>query len=102
MAYSNVGTPVFYVDNYLYHKTIGTNITANTPSKLFTLFPTIAYATNTPTINLPVSTDQYDYTGNMKYYFAFLNHYLNTYSVTITLSLLTQPIPSNVSSIAIL
>ena len=26
MAYSNVGTPVFYIDNYLYHKTIGTNL----------------------------------------------------------------------------
>ena len=23
MAYSNAGTPVFYVDNYLYRKTIG-------------------------------------------------------------------------------
>ena len=25
MAYSNMGTPVFYVDNYLYHRTIGTD-----------------------------------------------------------------------------
>ena len=24
MAYSSVGRPVFYIDNYLYHKTIGT------------------------------------------------------------------------------
>ena len=31
MAYSNVGTPVFYVDNYLYHKTIGTSFESIAP-----------------------------------------------------------------------
>jgi len=85
MAYSNLGTPVFYIDNYLYHKTIGTSITANEPSDAFTLSPTTytdVYSSSNP-INLPVNTDKYDFNGNMKYYFAFLNHAL-TPTVTMT------------------
>ena len=75
MAYSNVGTPVFYVDNYLYHKTIGTSITHNTPEDMFNLSPaTTSIFDNQNPINLPVNTDQFDFNGNMKYYFAFLNH----------------------------
>ena len=75
MAYSSVGRPVFYIDNYLYHKTIGTSIENNIPEDIFTLSPAIPsiyeYSNSIP---LPVSTDNYDFNGNMKYYFAFLNH----------------------------
>ena len=84
MAYSAVGKPVFYIDNYLYHKTIGTNITTNIPGDAFTLSPaTSSSYTSDNDINLPVSTDYYDFNGNMKYYFAFLNH-RTTYSLVIT------------------
>ena len=64
MAYSNVGTPVFYVDNCLYHKTIGTDlydpsvpqgegtlITPHNEPSLYTLNPAVAK----------------DFTGNMNY-----------------------------------
>lgn len=84
MAYSSVGRPVFYIDNYLYHKTIGTSIENNIPENVFTLSPAIAslYSVNS-NINLPVSTDNYDFNGNMKYYFAFLNHPVSS-TVSIT------------------
>ena len=42
MAYSNVGTPVFYIDNYLYHKTIGTSITEGLPSNVYKMKPQVA------------------------------------------------------------
>ena len=75
MAYSSVGRPVFYIDNYLYHKTIGTSIENNIPEDIFTLSPAIpSIYEYSNSIHLPVSTDNYDFNGNMKYYFAFLNH----------------------------
>ena len=101
MGYSNVGTPVFYIDNYLYHKTIGTtlnnNITSNiydnpnythvNPSmfpNMYTLNPSVAqfyeadmdnakfYQINIP---MPSSVLDYNLTGNIKWYFAMLNHH---------------------------
>ena len=103
MAYSNVGTPVFYVDNYLYHKTIGTtlnnNITSNVydnpnythvnPSmfpNMYTLNPSVSqfykawsgieadYSFYLINIPMPSSVLDYNLTGNIKWYFAMLNH----------------------------
>jgi len=94
MAYSSVGRPVFYIDNYLYHKTIGTTmttigydsifgfITPDIAPELFTLNPAIARqlsditgdGDNTIHIPMPSSFMDYDLTGNMKTYIAVLNH----------------------------
>ena len=92
MAYSNVGTPVFYVDNCLYHKTIGTELYDPTPAyedadfvtpttihnypNLYTLNPAIAQATSGGVLSFssPLNDKGYDFTGNMNWYFAFLNH----------------------------
>jgi len=85
MAYSSVGRPVFYIDNYLYHKTIGTSIENNIPENVFTLSPAITSVYNSiNNINLPVSTDNYDFNGNMKYYFSFLNHAIASSEILIT------------------
>ena len=94
MAYSSVGRPVFYIDNYLYHKTIGTTMTtigydgdfgfitpSNSPS-LFTLNPASSTrlfnitgnASNIAHVPMPSSFMDYDLTGNMKTYIAVLNH----------------------------
>ena len=121
MAYSNVGTPVFYVDNYLYHKTIGTYmstnlsglsedgyeddgvvyspadaITPNTTPDLYTLKPSVSKVVSEdygehPGISIHSPrvlnndllgfdddatnpANGYDFSGNMKYYIALLNH----------------------------
>ena len=75
MAYSSVGRPVFYIDNYLYHKTIGTSIENNIPEDVFTLSPAISKDFDfQQTVNFPINPNNYDYTGNMKYYIALLNH----------------------------
>ena len=94
MAYSSVGRPVFYIDNYLYHKTIGTTMTtigydgdfgfitpSNSPS-LFTLNPASSTrlfnitgnASNIAHVPMPSSFMDYDLTGNMNTYIAILNH----------------------------
>ena len=111
MGYSNVGTPVFYVDNYLYHSTIGTQLddvtqewvesnlgyseervthyTAREFDSLFKLKPNIATEIPNPDIPftggegvdaihigmpLPEYVLDYNFSGNMKWYTAFLNH----------------------------
>ena len=80
MGYSNVGTPVFYVDNYLYHKAIGTTLTEGIPANAYNMKPQITtpttneYPSNPFTIQLPVSPVNYNLSGNMNYYIAFLNH----------------------------
>ena len=101
MAYNNVGTPVFYVDNYLYLRTIGANPTSigamelggvnvglNSPTNvggLYTLKPNkikrLKYGTpGMKFIHIP-STDQ-DFPlqtaaeENIKWYYAILNHNL--------------------------
>ena len=85
MAYSSVGRPVFYIDNYLYHKTIGNSITGNSPAGAYTLSPAAVYNYSLGSnINLPFNTNQYDYTGNMKYYLAFLNHNMGGNTINIT------------------
>ncbi len=82
MAYSNVGIPVFYVDNYLYHKTIGTSITEGFPSDVYTLNPAVATEMPAPyDITLPISPVNYSFSGNMKYYIALLNHNIGSSSV---------------------
>ena len=104
MAYSNAGTPVFYVDNYLYRKTIGvvTNSTSTpladiivysdkTHPNLVNMSPSFSTAfsvnENTssiyfsiPSRNLSLGNNITDFnlTGNMKIYFAVLNHNLTT------------------------
>ena len=79
MAYSNVGTPVFYVDNYLYHKTIGTTLTVGIPADVYNMKPQIATTVDANfVIQLPVSPINYNLYGNMKYYIAFLNHNIFT------------------------
>ena len=104
MAYSNVGTPVFYVDNYLYRKTIGVethttdtseqgvysdkthpNLVNISPSFSSTLIGFIdnpfAMEFHIPARNLSDNTSTYfpnfDLSGNMKIYCAVLNHNLN-------------------------
>ena len=76
MAYSSVGRPVFYIDNYQYHKTIGTQIERNLPESTYSLESTFAFplTLESRSFNLPVNPINYDFTGNMKYYMAFLNH----------------------------
>ena len=75
MAYSSVGRPVFYIDNYQYHKTIGTSIENNIPEDVFNLSPTISKDFDfQQTVNFPINPNNYDYTGNMKYYIALINH----------------------------
>ena len=84
MAYSNVGTPVFYVDNYLYHKAIGTELKETSASsggvkpsiipEAYTLNPSFANNINNEadwdtsgmsfTIPLAYDVDKYDFTGN--------------------------------------
>ena len=84
MAYSNVGTPVFYIDNYLYHNTIGTSFTKGTPTDVYNLKPAVAVDVGTQyedgsfdfKIHLPLSPINYNLNGNMKYYIALLNHNL--------------------------
>ena len=79
MAFSNVGTPVFYVDNYLYHKTIGTTLTVGIPADVYNMKPQIATTVDANfVIQLPVSPINYNLYGNMKYYIAFLNHNIFT------------------------
>ena len=81
MAYSNVGTPVFYIDNYLYHKTIGTTLTEGTPADVYNMKPQITTTVDANfVIQLPVSPINYNLYGNMKYYIAFLNHDIGTSS----------------------
>ena len=107
MAYSNVGTPVFYIDNYLYHKTIGTNLSniaetgddtydqyAVKPSSypnLYNLSPSIAKNITIPDgyheykmaiwTPMPSSVLDYDFSGNMKWYWAILNHDIPSFIV---------------------
>ena len=84
MAYSNVGTPVFYVDNYLYHKAIGTELKETSASsggvkppiipEAYTLNPSFANNINNEadwdtsgmsfTIPLAYDVDKNDFTGN--------------------------------------
>ena len=81
MAYSNVGTPVFYIDNYLYHKTIGTTLTEGIPADVYNMKPQITTTIDAGfNIQLPVSPINYNLYGNMKYYIAFLNHDIGTSS----------------------
>ena len=103
MAYSNVATPKFYIDNYLYNKAIGADhwvldIFASDGDiygvenpryhpDLYDLKPNIASELNLGSSNLkfmsiPCNTTSgsiadYDFTGNMKWYYAVLNHNLN-------------------------
>ena len=97
MAYSNVGTPVFYIDNYMYNKAIGTTLTTPTnpldqygyitPESypdFFTLNPSIAKSFSDEVtdasnsiiwgITMPPSVLDYDFLGNMKWYWSILNH----------------------------
>ena len=76
MAYSSVGRPVFYIDNYQYHKTIGTQIEINLPESTYSLesTPVFPLTLENRSLNLPVNPINYDFTRNMKYYIAFLNH----------------------------
>ena len=94
MAYSSVGRPVFYIDNYLYHKTIGTTMTTidydgefgfitpdNAPD-MFTLSPALPKillditGEESNIVNVPMTSEfeNFDLTGNMKTYIAVLNH----------------------------
>lgn len=109
MAYNRVGTPVFYIDNFLYHKTIGTykeyeqNLHTNyfvnpdnTPS-LYTLKPSYAeiydaeitesiYTGNTFNIHVPLPDiiKEYDFENSLKikFYCAVLNTNCDNYAVT--------------------
>ena len=73
MAYSNVSTPVFYIDNLLYHKTMGTIQTDYTD--LVSMSPSTSqeYTVNNFNFYIPNLVDC-DFTGNMKWYYAILNH----------------------------
>jgi len=79
MAYSSVGRPVFYIDNYLYHKTIGTSFTKEMPFPEKTLQLNPVFGDQELGLllydaSLPVNQLEYDFSGNMNYYIAFLNH----------------------------
>ena len=75
MAYSNVETPVFYIDNYLYHKAIETSFTEGTPSDAYNMSPQVSTGISSDfDIQLPISPINYDLSGNMKYYIALLNN----------------------------
>ena len=103
MAYSNVGKPVFYIDNYLYQRIIGTEFVEFTTSwsynsedvpvfshqtdpNIYTLEP--ALPTNfgsTETITLGyflapwkgTNDSRYVESGNCEFYCALLNHNIN-------------------------
>ena len=72
MAYSNVGVPVFYIDNYLYNKTVGTIINNDSTNKdVYQMKPQIATQVGEDfNIYLPKSPIDYTFSGNMKYYIA--------------------------------
>ena len=80
MAYSNVGVPVFYIDNYLYNKTVGTIINNDSTNKdVYQMKPQIATQVGEDfNIYLPKSPIDYTFSGNMKYYIALLNHNANS------------------------
>ena len=83
MAYSNVGVPVFYIDNFLYHKTIGTNIQGNIISDIYKMKPQIATQVGANVhVALPVSPINYNLNNNMKYYIALLNHNITNFSLS--------------------
>ena len=73
MAYSNVSTPVFYIDNLLYHKTMGTIQTEYTD--LVSMSPSTSQQYDVSNFNfyIPNLVDC-DFTGNMNFYYAILNH----------------------------
>ena len=91
MAYSNVGVPTFYIDNYLYMKTVGaTNealhvedtdeegVSIINPIELdlFTLRPSSYKEINSSSnfdIMIP-RTGSFNFRGNMSCYVAILNH----------------------------
>lgn len=73
MAYSNVSTPVFYIDNLLYHKTMGTIQTEYTD--LISMSPSTSQQYDVDNFNFYVpNLIDCDFTGNMKWYYAILNH----------------------------
>ena len=95
MAYSSIGTPVFYIDNYLYLRTIGANphlmtsinvsgtdVGVHSPyykNSTFTLKPSNATelyegSSNLKFIHIPSANQQITTSGNIKWYFALLNH----------------------------
>ncbi len=88
MAYSNVGTPVFYIDNYLYHKTVsGYTLGGGTSSwgagELTESYHGLDCANQKDLMNpysfdMPVDFSDYNFSGseNMSFYLAFLNHSL--------------------------
>ena len=75
MAYSNVGTPVFYIDNHLYRKSIGADVDQVENENLYNMSPIFPKNISTP-VSVPVvnNMEGYNFTGNMKYYIALLNH----------------------------
>ena len=101
MAYSNVGTPVFYVDNYLYQKTLGVPLSDMPPTlESHFSYPNLTFLSGAPNIfnlnpsnahyisadqytdNIAISSpvkklsdaNSYDLSGNCKLYCAILNH----------------------------
>ena len=90
MSYNRTGKPVFYIDHYLYYKTIGAQLISSTYNgsnnyispdvmpDLYTLEPSfpkqLTESQNDISIPMPSSILDYDFSGNMKWYFAVLNH----------------------------
>ena len=91
MAYSNVGVPTFYIDNYLYRKTVGAtdealhveetdeegaSIVNSVDLDLFTLRPSSSKEIDSSSnfdIMIP-RTGSFNFRGNMSCYVAILNH----------------------------
>ena len=105
MAYSSVGRPIFYIDNYLYRKTLGVstenyNYLSTNPSfqKIYTEDTLI-----------PANLEGYDFSGNMKFFIAILNHDLygqedqgtiNPFTITNTTSdLVEEDVSSNFTEV---
>lgn len=94
MAYSNVGTPVFYIDNYLYHKTVSGYTLEGGISSWGAGTLTESYhgldcanqkdLNNPYSFDMPVDFSNYNFQGsdNMSFYLAFLNHSLREIELT--------------------
>tara|TARA_Y100000401_G_scaffold73348_1_gene59335 strand:+ start:14942 stop:16075 length:1134 start_codon:yes stop_codon:yes gene_type:complete len=120
MAYQNVGTPVFYIDNYQYLRALGlnleeyisvtedvnnlSNITFKTPldnESVFTLSPQnskLMPRENGHTMRWFIPCGEMirgmDFTGNMKWYGAILNHNLSDCNAGLHFSLFSGAIES--------
>ena len=86
MAYSNVVTPSFYIDNYLYRKAIGAVVTPSASGSFeidgeilaesfYTLTPSTTSSVGSVFINsLNCNPSYYNLGDNLKFYIAILNH----------------------------